>query len=136
MWRRVQRFRPCIAAFVCTLSVVICGDGTRAAGNPAMILTEEDFRQIGVQGFGDAANSYAWSMAWFKDKLYIGTNHNFACLTSSIRDTTEVNTNPEVPGQCAPNILEIDFRGRIYAFDPASSTIELVYISPMTDVLV
>lgn len=136
MWRRVRRFRFCIATFVCTLSVVILGGGMRAVGKPARMLTEDDFRQIGAQGFGDAANSYAWSMAWFKDKLYIGTNHNFACLTRSIRDIGEVNVNPEVPQNCEPNLPDMDFRGRIYAYDPVTNTNELVYISPEINVLV
>jgi len=128
--------RQCHSAFAIALAAAIGGAAGRAQGQPTSILTEQDFRQIGAQGFGDPANSYAWSTAWFKDKLYIGTNSNFACLTRSIRDTGEGATNPEIPLHCAPNLLDMDFRGRIYAYDPVTNTNELVYISPKINVLV
>ena len=31
-------------------------------------------------GFGDRQNSYSWSMAWFKGKLYVGTARNVQCV--------------------------------------------------------
>lgn len=99
------------------------------------ILTEKEFRLIGSQGFGDRDNSYPWAMAWFKGKLYIGTNHNFLCLTRSIRDTGDAGVNPEVPNDCDPNFYANDFRGRIYTYDPITQVIELVYISPTVNVL-
>lgn len=99
------------------------------------ILTEQEFRRIGDQGFGDPGNSYPWSMVWFKDKLYIGTNHNFLCLTRSIRDTGDAGVNPEVPDDCDPDFYANDFRGRIYTYDPLTQLIELVYISPTVNVL-
>ncbi len=117
------------------LLIALAGVSTVLA-KPAVQLAEKDFRQIGAQGFGDRDNSYAWSMAWFKDKLYIGTNHKFTCLTQSIRDTGEGGSNPEVPTNCEPNLLDNDFRGRIYTYDPVTTEIELVYISPMVKALV
>ncbi len=99
------------------------------------ILTEKEFRKIGAQGFGDSANSYPWAMVWFKDKLYIGTNHNFLCLTRSIRDTGDAGVNPEIPDSCNPDFYANDFRGRIYSYDPVTEVIELVYISPTVNVL-
>ncbi len=108
--------------------------GTAFAASPRP-LTEKEFRRIGEQGFGDSANSYPWSMVWFKNKLYIGTNHNFLCLTRSIRDTGDAGVNPEVPNDCNPDFYANDFRGRIYSYDPATNVIELVYISPTVNVL-
>lgn len=99
------------------------------------VLTEAEFRRIGEQGFGDPANSYPWGMAWFKGKLYIGTNHNFLCLTRSIRDTGDAGINPEIPDDCDPDFYENDFRGRIYSYDPVTNVIELIYISPSINVL-
>ena len=66
--------------------------GSRPASKPQ--LAEAEFHQIGKQGFGDPANSYAWSMARFKDRILVGSNRNFACLTRNIRDVGE-GTNPE-----------------------------------------
>ncbi len=136
MFRTIRQLRRTVAGALYLLSAVLPLVSAPVLAGPAPALVEEDFRQIGEQGFGDPANSYAWSTAWFKGKLYVGTNHNFVCLTRSIRDTGEGTTNPEVPQNCAPNILDIDFRGRIYAYDPVTTTIELVYISPKINVLV
>jgi hypothetical protein len=36
--------------------------------------------QTNVHGFGDRQNSYAWSMAWFNGKLYVGTARNQVCV--------------------------------------------------------
>ena len=37
---------------------------------------EPDFAMLGKGGFGDPQNNYAWSMALFKDDLYVGTGRN------------------------------------------------------------
>ncbi|MBI1825120.1 MAG: thrombospondin type 3 repeat-containing protein [Planctomycetes bacterium] len=66
-------------------------------------------------------------MAEFKGKLYIGTNHNFFCLTFASQGT---GTNPEIPVHCADNLLDNDLRGRIYTYDPKTNQVELVFISP------
>ena len=42
-----------------------------------------DFRRICENGFGDAHNSFAHSMAWYKGHLYIGTTRsNFQMIKS------------------------------------------------------
>jgi hypothetical protein len=109
--------------------------GSALRAETARVLTEEEFRRIGEQGFGDPGNSYPWGMVWFQGRLYVGTNHNFLCLTRSIRDTGEAGINPEIPDDCDPDFYANDFRGRIYAYDPVTGVIELVYISPMINVL-
>ena len=38
------------------------------------MLEAADFRRIAAGGFGDRHNSYAWSMAWYRGQLYVGTN--------------------------------------------------------------
>jgi hypothetical protein len=40
--------------------------------------------QTNVHGFGDRQNSYAWSMAWFNGKLYVGTARNQVCVEHAI----------------------------------------------------
>ena len=101
----------------------------------AVGLIEDDFRQIGAQGFGDRANGYAWSMAYFKNKLYVGTNHNFVCLVRQIRGVGLGGVGPEVPVECESDLLDMDLRGRIYAYDPVTNQVELVYISPTVKAL-
>ena len=38
---------------------------------------------IAQDGFGDARNSYAWSMAWFKGALYVGTARSAMCVENA-----------------------------------------------------
>jgi len=92
--------------------------------------TADDMYEVAAQGFGDRGNSYAWTMAYFKGKLFIGTNHNFACLVRSLQGKGSGGGSSEVPVECAPSLLEEDLRGRIYTYDPATRAVELVYLSP------
>ncbi len=101
-----------------------------AVGFPVAGLAESEFRQIGEQGFGDRANSYAWGMAYFKGKLYIGTNRHFLCLIRDSVESTGAGANPEIPRDCEENLLDMDLRARVYTYDPATNAVELVHISP------
>lgn len=102
----------------------------------AVQLTEDDFRLIGEPGFGDPGNGYAWSMEFFKGKIYIGTNRHFLCLVRSLLgiDITQGN-NPEVPLECEPNLFDMDLRGQIWSYDPVTDQLELVYVSPTVKAL-
>jgi hypothetical protein len=110
---------------VIVFSLFFCAPAA-AADLPVPGLAEEDFRQIGEQGFGDPGNSYAWAMAYFKGKLYVGTNRYFLCVTG----LGAGGANPELPRNCAPNLIDMDLRGRIYEYDPATNQITEVYVSP------
>ena len=37
-------------------------------------------QQVAPHGFGDAGNSYAWSSAWFRGHLYVGTARDALCV--------------------------------------------------------
>ena len=43
-------------------------------------------QKIATGGFGDFQNSYSWSMAWFKGKLYVGTARSFHCVEAATLD--------------------------------------------------
>ena len=101
----------------------------------AVELTSEDFRQVGTQGFGDRGNSYVWSAVFFRDKLYIGTNHNFLCIARSAGGVPLSGALPQLPVECESKLLDTDLRGRIYTLDPTTNEIELVYVSPTVSVL-
>jgi hypothetical protein len=47
--------------------------GALATGAPGANL-------IAQNGFGENANSLAWSMGWFKGKLYVGTGRDVLCV--------------------------------------------------------
>ncbi len=43
-----------------------------------------DFNEVALQGFGDRANSEAWSMAWFNGHLFVGTARNLGCFKDAM----------------------------------------------------
>jgi len=82
------------------------------------------FEQINEDGFGDRHNSYAWSMEWFKGKLYVGTNRDMLCYLYMVfgeaYPVDMVNVDcPEDP----------DFRAEIWRFDPQTNEWECVFLS-------
>lgn len=59
----------------CILAVLISSP-VIAGGASSRGLTQDDFKYLAQRGFGDSANSYAWSVASFKGDLYVGTNRH------------------------------------------------------------
>jgi hypothetical protein len=86
-------------------------------------------------GFGSAANSYSWSMAWFKGKLYVGTARSQLCVEGATIDfympgsyKSPLDGFPEV--DCPPDRYDMDLRAEIWQFDPAPGRWTRVYRSP------
>lgn len=123
--RALRSWRQC-AVVLLALAAFTCFGQSVAAYE----FTADDIREVTEQGFGDRGNSYAWTMAYFKGKVFIGTNHNFACLVRSLQGTGSSGAISEVPVECVPSLVEEDLRGRIYTYDPATRAVELVYLSP------
>jgi hypothetical protein len=95
-----------------------------------------DFRQICENGFGDRHNSYAHSMIWFKDHLYVGTTRSNLCM---LKWTTQMLTgglsNLEIwPVDC-PDTLDglykLDRRAQIWRYCPLKQQWQQVFRSPM-----
>jgi hypothetical protein len=91
--------------------------------------------QIAQDGFGEKTNDYAWSMAWFKGKLYVGTARNEECME---RLTTQFYypTRNAYPGAstsgvtCPPDQNDLDLRVQIWQWSPLAGTWKMVYESP------
>ena len=93
-------------------------------------LSTGHFRKVAVNGFGDPANSYAYSYAWYDDHLFIGTIRNLLVL---IKKRLPLNT----PSVCWPVPLpdsdaEIDLCAQIWKYSPRTTKWERVYRSPLT----
>ena len=90
---------------------------------------------IAQDGFADAQNSYAWSMAWFKGALYVGTARSAMCVEDATIDYYLPGADyyrPEpVPGvSCPPTIHEADLRAEIWRYTPRTGRWDRVYRSP------
>jgi hypothetical protein len=79
-----------------------------------------------MMGFGDPNNSFAWSMAWFKDKLYVGTFRN-SLESEAFKDPPPPFDPYPVP---VPNDLyDLDLRAEIWQYTPETDTWKQVYQS-------
>jgi hypothetical protein len=96
-------------------------------------LRQADFHKVCDNGFGDRYNGYAYSMAWFKDRLYVGTSRANLCLLKFAMPFVTMdfwpvecpypNYTPEFEHNCA--------RGEIWAYNPPLDEWERVYQAPL-----
>jgi hypothetical protein len=90
---------------------------------------------IARDGFGDAANSYAWSMAWFKGHLYVGTARSAMCVEGAtfahyLPYAGYYREDPAPGVTCPPSIHEADLRAEIWRYAPRTGRWALVHRSP------
>jgi hypothetical protein len=90
---------------------------------------------IARDGFGDARNSYAWSMAWFKGALYVGTARSAMCVENAtiayyLPDAGFYRREP-LPGvTCPSTVARADLRAEIWRYEPGVGRWTRVYRSP------
>jgi hypothetical protein len=120
-----------VGAVVLGLVLVVAQPILTAPGLP---LLEENFTQANVQGFGDRQNGWAWSMQWWKEKLYVGTNRAEECTTQASLAFNFPDlfnyppTDPDV--ECTDSPQDLPLQAEIWRWDPESATWERVYQSP------
>src|SRR5262245_42007450 len=91
------------------------------------MLDVKDFTKVASCGFGDPHNSYAWSMEWFKRRLYVGTNRDILWLFARARNHTYLDPYPVA----LPPRAEMDLRGQIWCYTPETGSWEQIYTSPL-----
>lgn len=89
-----------------------------------LALRESDFRLTCENGFGDGWNGYAHSMAWFENRLYVGTTRgSIAAL--------KLNYPPPDwkpwPVNCPDDLYDVDRRAQIWRYTPETEQWKLVY---------
>jgi hypothetical protein len=102
------------------------------APNPG--LKFEDFCKICENGFGDGHNSFAHSMAWFKNHLYVGTTRSNFCMIQIQKYFKDLNLAvwPIVDGpKDVEGLYKLDRRSQIWRYDPLKQSWQQVLISPM-----
>ncbi len=90
---------------------------------------------IAQNGFGDRNNSYAWSMDWFKGKLYVGTGRDELCLEDETLDfyyplLNEYSANPSPDVRCTQNPYDLPLRAEIWQYTPSTDKWAMVYQAP------
>ena len=90
------------------------------------------FTRVATGGFSDEHNTWAWSMSWFKGKLYVGTGRETYCVTSA---TAAIQLGiaalyPPAIGDCTPDYHYLPLQAEIWQYTPQTNTWVRVFQSP------
>jgi hypothetical protein len=93
------------------------------------------FTRVNKPGFGDKHNNYAWSMQWFKGKLFVGTNRDFHLVELATLNFyyPYLHVYPPPPDSCTvapPSPYDLDLRAEIWCYTPSTGVWERVFQSP------
>jgi hypothetical protein len=97
------------------------------------------FVSAAPQGFGDRQNSWAWSMLWWKDHLYVGTNRAFLCAERAaivaafpfLGRLPFARFPPDDPElECTGDYNDLPLQAEIWRWSSVSDSWERVYQSP------
>jgi hypothetical protein len=116
------------------LALTVLAAFAGAATAPSLA-SEPGINVIAKDGFGETENSFAWSMGWFKHKLYVGTGRDVLCVED---ETTQFfvpleqkySTNPSLNVRCPASPFEMDLRANIWQYTPQTDRWKRVYIAP------
>lgn len=88
--------------------------------------------QIQIEdGFGDPDNTWAWSIKWFQDRLYVGTGRAFQCVSAATSDVQQgTSIYPPVNSDCPPDFRDLALAAEIWQFDPQTAEWSQVFKSP------
>lgn len=89
-------------------------------------------RQVNENGFGDRYNSIAWSMLWWKGKLYVGTYRASSCLRAVQWSLPYPPSDPDLV--CPPDPLDLPLQAEIWRHTPETELWERVYHSPQVPI--
>jgi hypothetical protein len=88
--------------------------------------------RVATNGFGDQANTEAWSMAWFNGQLYVGTGREVYCMTwadAAIQGGLPGLYPPPI-GDCNPDYHLLPLQAEIWQYTPQTGTWLRVFQSP------
>jgi hypothetical protein len=88
--------------------------------------------QVNLGGFGDLHNTWSWSMAWFKNMLYVGTGREPYCVTAatSVVQLGVPSLYPPDEGDCTPDYHDLPLQAEIWQYNPATNIWTRVFQSP------
>lgn len=130
------------AAVVIAIAIIGFESETRAEHDgPEMV---SDFSFAAPRGFGDQRNSWAQSMVWWRDHLYVGTGRDALCTSlfsiwrfaSGLFGLDFANTflpypPNDVDFSCEPNGADLPLQAEIWRWAPESDSWARVFQSPL-----
>ena len=89
---------------------------------------------IAKDGFGDPRNIFAWSMAHFRGRIYVGTGRQVVCVENQtidffLRVSDRYVTDPLPGATCPADPYDMDLRAEIWEYTPRTGKWRRVYRS-------
>lgn len=118
---------------VAALAPAAGADATAAQLPPAALQSAPpEVRLTAANGFGDVSNVYAWSMARFRGRIYVGTGRLVACVENItvdfyLRVSHRYVTDPLPGASCPPDPYDMDLRAEIWEYTPRTGRWRRVY---------
>jgi len=117
------------------LAGVLLACGTMLPAMPAAAQTKMSTKELARLGFGDTRNSYAWAMAWFKGKLYVGTARQELCVENETLNfyypgRGYYSSQPASDISCPADPYDMDLRAEIWQYNPQTQHWRRVFQSP------
>jgi hypothetical protein len=100
----------------------------------ALATAPPEVRLTAQSGFGDPRNTYAWAMARFRGRVYVGTGRQVLCVERQTVDFffqlgNLYVTNPLPGATCPPDPYDMDLRAEIWEYTPRTGKWRRVYKS-------
>jgi hypothetical protein len=133
-----------IAAGSIVAAIAVIGPAPHAQEQSARPITAENFQQAAPRGFGDRNNSWAQSMAWWQNHLYVGITRQSLCTSlfsiwqfaaglfcQNFADTFLPYPPPHPDLSCAPDGADLSLQAEIWRWVPGSDSWVRVFQSPL-----
>jgi len=131
------------AALIISWAALV-GPAVHAQISSARPLTAENFVRFAPRGFGDRANSWAHSMVWWHNYLYVGTGRQYVCtnlfalwevaagiIGRDFADTFLPYPPRDPDSFCTPNGADLSLQAEIWRWAPNTDNWERVFQSPL-----
>ena len=114
-------------ALVCAAALTVMLAVSGSASSQPLPTGSPGVSIIAQNGFGDRNNSMAWTMGWFKGKLYVGTGRDESCVENQTIQfyypaARHYTTNPSPDVHCPANPYNMSLQAEIWRYTPARSS--------------
>jgi hypothetical protein len=105
--------------------------------SPPVSLGRDNFFMAALQGFGDRQNSWAWSMGWFNNQLFVGADRAETCVTAAKNNLANPSspyppTDPDI--LCPPMLSQLGpwLQAEVWSWNPVTNIWTMAFQSPLT----
>src|SRR6188768_4035162 len=122
------------------VGVTLLSPAAARAQSSARPITASNFELGAPRGFGDRNNSWAQSMVWWQDHLYVGTGRQGLCTSlysvwqfvtltygQEFADTWMTYPPPDPDLSCAPEGVDLSIQAEIWRWTPGTNTWDRVF---------